>query len=136
MKDTPSRPAAVTAEITTVTRSTANKLGLPEPGRLGRMEIAGSTCTICGQHVVLAREGKSCPACQIVVHCVCDAHGACAHCGRPYEVPEPPIVDLVRDTVLPRSLRTSLNATPVAMLALAVLLLFFLVLIFAMWAHH
>ena len=83
------------------------------------MEIAGSRCTGCGQKIVLAREGKICRACGRVVHQACDAQFFCPHCGTQYEVFEAPRADVSRDAILPRSLRPSRDASPVAFVLLA-----------------
>lgn len=94
------------------------------------MEIAGSTCAICGRHIVLAREGKYCPACKIAVHRECAAHNTCACCGGEYQMIQPPIVDGLRDAILPRNLRWNTQQSPVAILILAALLLLLLGLVF------
>lgn len=78
------------------------------------MEITGSTCTICGQHIVLAREGMCCPTCRIVVHRACDAQSTCSRCGEKHEIPEPPVADVLRDAIVPRSLRPTHSASAVA----------------------
>ena len=102
------------------------------------MEIAGSTCTICGQRVVLTREGKGCSACGIVVHQACHAQSKCGRCGREYEIPEPPFVDVARDAIVPRSLRPGRSASPVAAVVLAALLLLFgmAFLIYLLYPHR
>ena len=89
------------------------------------MEIAGSTCAVCGQHIVLAREGKCCATCRIVVHRACDAQSTCSRCGAGYEVFEPPIADVLRDAIVPRSLRPSRSTSSVAMVVFAALALLF-----------
>ena len=87
------------------------------------MEVAGKTCCVCGQHVVLTRDGKSCPTCGIVVHRGCDTRSTCTRCGGEYEIPEPPVVDITREAILPRRLRPSYTVSPIAMVILALLLI-------------
>jgi len=100
------------------------------------MEIAGSTCVVCGQHVVLAREGKACPACRVVVHRACDAQSQCSRCGGEYETQKQPIVDPMREAIVPRSLQPISPSSPVAMVVIAVFLLFaFLALLLLMFRH-
>jgi hypothetical protein len=89
------------------------------------MEIAGSTCMVCGQHIVLAREGMCCPSCRNVLHRACDAQSTCRQCGAAYQIPEPPVADVARDAVLPRSLRSGRSTSPVALVVLAALALLF-----------
>src|SRR5436190_8678366 len=43
---------------------------------MGRMEIAGGTCSVCGQKIVFAEAGKRCLHCGIVVHAACDAQAS------------------------------------------------------------
>src|SRR5580765_7016417 len=90
------------------------------------MEIAGGTCTVCGQHITFAQEGKSCPACGIVVHRTCDNQSTCARCGREYETLEPPVVDITRDAFLSRSLRPNNTAIPFAVAIFGALLILIL----------
>lgn len=94
-----------------------------ELGSLVPMEVAGDTCIVCGQHIVLRREGKSCPSCGIVVHQECDTRSTCTRCGGEYEIPEPPVVDITRDAILPRRLRPSRTISAIGMVILAVLLM-------------
>lgn len=89
------------------------------------MELAGSTCAVCGQHIVLAREGKWCPACARAVHQACDPRRQCARCGGDYTLPRPPVPDPLRDAILPRSLRIGSGTSPVAVLFLGLLLFLF-----------
>jgi hypothetical protein len=96
----------------------------------GMLEIAASTCAICGRHIVLAREGKWCPACSIAVHQECDSKSTCSRCGGEYRAPEPPVVDVAREAMIPRCLRANTQESPVAILILGVLLLLFLGLIY------
>ena len=100
------------------------------------MEIAGSTCTVCGQHIVLAREGMCCPTCRIVVHRVCDTQSQCPRCGGAYEIQERPIVDPLREAIVPRSLRPGRPGSPVAMAVIGVFLLFAMFVLLLMWVHH
>ncbi len=83
------------------------------------MEIAGSTCAVCAEHIVLMCEGKSCPTCRIVVHRTCEPHSICPRCEAQYEIPEPPGADVFRDAILPRSLRPSRGTSPVALVIFA-----------------
>jgi hypothetical protein len=100
------------------------------------MDIAGSTCAVCGQHVVLAREGKRCSTCSIVVHRACDTQSQCSRCGRVYESQEQPVVDPLREAIVPRSLRPSRPGSPVAMAVIGVFLLFALFVLLLLWVHH
>ncbi len=100
------------------------------------MEIAGSTCAVCGEHVVLAREGKYCPSCRLVVHAACDDLNKCSRCGKVFEIHEPPIVDIRRDAFVPRSLRPSSNASPSAMVVLAAMVLLFAFAFLVLLFHH
>lgn len=100
------------------------------------MEIAGSTCAVCRQHVVLAREGKACPTCRIVVHRACDAQSQCSRCGAAYEIQELPIVDPLRDAIVPRSLRPGRPGSPIAMAVIGVFLLFAMFVLLLFWVHH
>ena len=93
------------------------------------MEIAGNTCAACGQRVVFACDGKFCAQCGVVVHGTCDTQSTCSRCGGVYEIQQPPVVDVARDAILPRNLRPSNTAIPVAVAilgALLVLILLFL----------
>lgn len=89
------------------------------------MELAGSTCAVCGQYIVLAREGKWCPACARAVHQACDPRSQCARCGGDYALPRLPASDPLRDAILPRRLRPDSGANPVAVLFLGLLLFLF-----------
>jgi hypothetical protein len=101
------------------------------------MEIAGSTCAVCGRHVVFAPDGKFCGQCGVVVHRACDAQSSCTRCGGVYEIQESPVVDVAREAILPRSLRPSRSTSPVAMIVLGVLvLLFFMAFVFFFRPHH
>jgi hypothetical protein len=106
------------------------------PNDIKLMQIAGSTCEICGQHVVFAREGKLCSSCRIVVHRECDAKSTCTRCGREYKLAKPPIADPARDTIVPRSLRPNRSASPVAMVLLAALLVLFGFAFLLLLVHH
>ena len=99
------------------------------------MEIAGSTCKVCGQRIVLAREGKACSACRIVVHRGCDDQHTCALCGKRYEGFEPPVADVARDAVLPRSLRPGRTSSGLMVVVLAALLLFFMLFLIVFFTH-
>ena len=94
------------------------------------MEIAGNICTVCGHKVVFAQDGKCCPACRTVVHETCDSRSICPRCGRPYERQETPIVDPLREAIVPRCLRPLAPASPVAMVICAALLF---VVLFGAW---
>jgi hypothetical protein len=54
------------------------------------MQIAGSTCSLCGKKIVFAQNGKCCPDCGIMLHEVCEsrpvATGADKH-TRPMSLP-------------------------------------------------
>lgn len=100
------------------------------------MEIAGGTCAVCGQHIVLVREGKSCPACRTVVHRACDNQSQCPRCGGIYVTQEPPVVDPVREAIVARSLRPVSPSSPVAMLVIGVFLLFLFFVAMLVSVHH
>jgi hypothetical protein len=100
------------------------------------MEIAGSTCAVCGQHVIFAQDGKCCPACGIVVHEKCDDQSRCSRCGRAYERQEHPIPDPLRDATVPRSLRPSALGASVPMLIFASLLFLVLLVVLRMLMGH
>ena len=56
------------------------------------MQIAGSTCTICGRRIVFADEGQFCIKCGMAVHLTCQTQPTCPVCGGPlsdYERPKP-----------------------------------------------
>src|SRR5262245_51000060 len=93
------------------------------------MQIAGSTCAVCRQHVVLAREGKACPTCRVVVHRACETQSTCGRCGVEYAIPEPHSVDVRRDAIVPRSMRPGGSAAlSIALVIITVFLLLFLLL--------
>jgi len=99
------------------------------------MEIAGSTCTVCGRHVVFAQDGKCCPTCGIVVHETCDTQSRCPQCDRAYEAQVRPILDPLRDAIVPRSLRSSTPGA-VAMVIFGALLFVFLIFALRMLLGH
>src|SRR5262245_37142181 len=97
------------------------------------MEIAGSTCTVCGQHIVLARDGKSCTTCRIVVHRTCHTQSHCSRCGGVYQTQEPPVVDPVREATVPRNLRPVAPGSPAAMAIIGAVLCVVLFVVFIMF---
>jgi hypothetical protein len=70
------------------------------------MQIAGSSCKVCGRKIVFSNEGKFCVRCTTVVHIACDPRTECGVCGQPFQQYEPPRPDPVGDAVLPRALRS------------------------------
>jgi hypothetical protein len=90
------------------------------------MQIAGSKCKVCGQKIVLSREGKFCPECNTYAHLVCEARDNCDICGRPLQNYERPEADPTRDAILPRALRPSKSGGPVLFLAALFVFLIFL----------
>jgi hypothetical protein len=88
------------------------------------MQIAGSTCSLCGKKIVFSQDGKGCPDCGIIVHQDCESQNSCAQCGRAYQAYEPPVVDAASEAVVPRSLRTSGTEVTIAILVLVVAIIF------------
>lgn len=52
------------------------------------MQIAGSTCTICGRRIIFADEGQFCVKCGIVVHLACQRQAICPVCSGPLRLYE------------------------------------------------
>jgi len=52
------------------------------------MQIAGSTCHICGLNVVFAEDGKYCARCGTVEHLECNVGSNCGVCGEVFSLNE------------------------------------------------
>ena len=87
------------------------------------MQITGHKCKVCGQDIVLSREGKFCDQCDVFVHYTCDPRSKCGVCGRVYREFEPAKLDPSGEAIVPRVLRTTENIA----LAIIVLGAFFLI---------
>ena len=75
------------------------------------MQIAGTTCKVCGGKIVLSGEGKFC-GCEAAVHLMCDPQGSCATCGQQYQADKVLDTDPLRDAVLPTALRPNRSVGP------------------------
>ena len=98
---------------------------MPEP----TPQIPGNNCQVCGQDIVLAAEGKSCPHCQTAVHLACEPRDTCTVCGQAYRLQERPQVDPLREAIVPPALRPARSGAPalaifiMAALALGILII-------------
>ena len=65
------------------------------------MQIAGSTCKLCGQNVVFSAEGKLCAHCKTVMHSSCEPAAVCEVCGQLFEGYKAAKPDPLEDGILP-----------------------------------
>jgi hypothetical protein len=93
------------------------------------MQMAGTTCKICGNRIVFSDEGAFCAQCGTVMHRTCAAGFQCDVCGQPYQRHAPSKANPMEDAVLPRSLRPTKTATPAAIAILLAFLAVVLVLL-------
>ena len=94
------------------------------------MQIAGSKCTVCGGSIVVAKEGKYCAQCNLVVHLTCEANDRCGVCGEPYRAYEAPLSNPEQDAYLPPSLRPAGSGAPTLAVVLVLLLTFLVIYLF------
>lgn len=69
------------------------------------MQIAGSTCKLCGQKVIFSAEGKFCAHCKTVMHLSCEPAAVCEVCGQLFEGYKAAKPDPLEDGILPPALR-------------------------------
>ena len=97
------------------------------------MNVVGCACSVCGQSIVLAREGKSCVECAITVHQACQPETTCKHCGTTYESANLADAATTESPVLPRNLRPVSNRGLVVLILAAFLLVIGVVVLLLRW---
>lgn len=93
------------------------------------LQIAGSTCKVCGCNVTFSSEGKFCGHCRTVVHLQCEPRATCEVCGQILQNYEPPQTDLLSTALLPRALRPAPSGGPALAIFVGGLLAFLAVLV-------
>jgi ribosomal protein S27AE len=69
------------------------------------MQIAGSSCEVCGRSVTFSVDGKFCARCGTVMHLGCEPRASCGVCGQPFQSYEQPKAEPLNEALVPRSLR-------------------------------
>ena len=100
------------------------------------MQIAGSTCRVCKRGILLSREGKFCPVCNVAVHLTCELETTCRACGQPFQNLDHPKTDVLSDAVIPKALRTPRSGGPVFAVAVVLILVFVFILLLVITHGH
>lgn len=98
------------------------------------MEIAGKKCRVCNLNIVLSREGKFCPLCQLAAHLACEPRTTCSVCGQAFQDFHRPKADVLSEALIPTPLRQPRSGG--AVFAVSTVLILAFVFILALLITH